>query len=153
MKDMPFYLACKIRDEVYAINVKYIQRIIEYPEITSIPNMPPSYLGIIDAHGEALPLIDSQVILGLPHTKLKKESVIIVIEIYSKGEEKKLGFLVNEVLAVVEIKDEEIKATPSLENSKMCGAIEGIVHRKEYFLLMLNPEILFAVSNPEKVCV
>ncbi|KMQ49438.1 chemotaxis protein CheW [Chitinispirillum alkaliphilum] len=68
----------------YALNVDCVQRVIPAAEITPLPKSPPIIRGIINLHGESVPVADTRKRLGLKPKKLSIHDIFIVAKTTSR---------------------------------------------------------------------
>ena len=78
MENIKSYLSFKIGSEYYAANVSNVQNIIEYSDITKVPEMPKYMLGVINLRGQVLPVIDSRIKFGIENTEITTNTCILV---------------------------------------------------------------------------
>ncbi len=62
------YVLFSVAGEHYAIEAKYVTRITPLPAFEPIPWLPLPFLGVINHHGQPLPLIELRALLGAPTT-------------------------------------------------------------------------------------
>ena len=53
------------REEVFGLNVFKIREVIQVPEITRAPDMPPGVIGMVSLRGTMLPVIDLAQFTGM----------------------------------------------------------------------------------------
>lgn len=132
------YLTFRIGSEIFGTNVKNVQNIIEYSEITKVPKMPSFILGVSNLRGKVLPIIDSRIKLGLPNSKFTSNTCIIVLELLIEGQEINAGLLVDEVLEVLEIEDKDINAAPSIGTKYKTDIVTGVYPVFDKFIMILD---------------
>ncbi len=144
MTNIKSYLSFKIGSEYYAANVSNVQNIIEYSEITKVPEMPKYMLGVINLRGQVLPVIDSRIKFGIENTEITTNTCILVMEVQIENEEVFVGALVDGVAEVLEIEDTEVKETPSIGTTIKNEYITGVYHDGEKFIMILEMNKVFA---------
>ena len=144
MDNIKSYLSFKIGSEYYAANVSYVQNIIEYSEITKVPEMPEYMLGITNLRGKVLPVVDARIKFGIENTEITTNTCILVMEVQVDDEDIFVGTLVDGVSEVLEIEQEEIKETPSIGTTVKNEFIHGIYHDDEKFIMILNMNKIFS---------
>ncbi len=138
-----FYLTCTIGEEKFAIPISYVQEIIEYDTITTIPNTPEYMKGIINLRGRILPIMDARLKLSLPPKKPDKKSRIIVLEIQTEEKSNFVGIIVDSTKEVIEIIDDDIENPPDYQKDSASSVLKGIVKINNETLLLLNIENSF----------
>ena len=144
MENIKSYLSFKIGGEYYAANVSNVQNIIEYSEITKVPEMPKYMLGVINLRGQVLPVIDSRIKFVIENTEITTNTCILVMDVQIENEEVFVGALVDAVAEVLEIDDTEIKETPRIGTTIKNEYITGIYHDGEKFIMILEMNKVFA---------
>jgi len=134
-----FYLA----GEPFIINVKYVLKVLEAISFTRVPQGPSFLKGVINFNGNVLPVVDTYLKFGLPAKEDFRKSLILVLHLnmYQKGTI--LGILVDSSNDVFEVRNADIKPYPATGNKYNVDYIDGVIERKEKFILILNPEKLF----------
>lgn len=94
-------------NELFAIDLFDTREVINYTEITPLPNTPSFIKGIIDLRGVITTIIDLKEMMRITEEAGgKKKSRIIVLD--QSVSEKMIGVLVDDVLAVTTYTDEDI---------------------------------------------
>ena len=132
------YLAFRLADEVFAIDILRIREIIEYTLPTSVPMMPPSVRGVINLRGSVVPVIDLAIRFGREATGVGKRTCIVIVEVQHAGATHVLGLMVDGVNAVMEIGAENIEAAPSFGTRVDTEFIEGMARVNGKFIIILD---------------
>jgi len=141
------YLSFKMSDELFAINVSKVINILEMRHITKVPKTPSYMKGVINLRGTVLPVVDLRIKFGLPEAENTVDTSIIVINMEKDGEIVMLGTLVDAVREVLELKDEEIAASPSIGTKYNSGFIQGMYRMDEHFIMILDIDKVFSVDD------
>ncbi|MDX8549218.1 chemotaxis protein CheW [Methanospirillum sp. J.3.6.1-F.2.7.3] len=115
-------------NELFAIDLFETREVINYTEITPLPNTPSFIKGIIDLRGIITTIIDLKEMMNITReADGKKKSRIIVLD--ATVSEKMIGVLVDDVLAVSTYTEEDIdKDTHASKSSDR--DILGIIRKK-----------------------
>lgn len=132
------YLTFKLGKESFAVNVNKIINILELVEITQIPKVPAYFAGVINLRGEVLPVIDSNIKLGMGKTKITGSTCILVVETQITGSTLKFGMLADAVLEVLEIKGEKILPPPEIGTKYKSSFITGVIQNEERFTMLVD---------------
>lgn len=128
------YIIVKINDELLAVEIKDIESIVVKQKITRIPNSQSYFKGVINLRGEILPIISLRERINACEDEYTNRSRFIVLKI---SEQSKIGFIVDEVREVIELKDEDIdKVSTSSDTSESFGL--GIAKYKNELITVLN---------------
>jgi len=141
------YLSFRLNKEYYASSVSFVHNIIEYTEITAVPDMPSYMLGIINLRGQVLPVVDLRVKFGLLNRDITSNTCILVMEVSIGADQVLVGALVDGVSEVIEIEDSELKAPPSLGSKLKNDFITGVYHDDEKFILIMNMNRVFSEAE------
>ena len=70
------YLSFRLGNEMYAAHVSNTLKILQLSEITKVPNAPSNMKGVINHHGNVLPVIDLNQTFGLDETQKQTTPVL-----------------------------------------------------------------------------
>ncbi len=132
------YLTFNLDREHFALNVGKVVNILEMQKITKVPKLPDYITGIINLRGEVLPVIDTNIKLGLQETAITGNTCILVIECSIADSITRFGMLVDGVQEVLEIDDDQILPPPSIGTKYGTKIISGVVDHSEQFIMILD---------------
>ena len=144
---MHSFLSFTLDEEYFAVDVKKVIEILEVPAITKIPLAPKYLSGIINLRGKVLPLIDTKVKFGLEPVEFTVNTCVIVMEISVEDEVIQIGTLVDSVLEVMEIADNSIQPSPSVDAKYKLDYIRGMYRKGDDFILLLNLDAVFSIEE------
>lgn len=145
------YLTFQLNEEKFAINVGQVIEIVEVPQITKIPNSPTYLLGVVNLRGSILPVVDARVKFGLKANEYTVNTCILVLQLLIDDEQITLGALVDSVSEVFDVEQEQIQPFPALGASYKPEFIRGVIKDKDQFILILNIEKVFSVTEMESI--
>lgn len=94
-------LTFEIGSSLYALPIAGVVEVAEIDEaIAAIPTLPAAIGGVINFHGDALPVLSSEVLLGVGGDAAKSPVQIVVVT-DSPTEQARLGLPVDEILGLV----------------------------------------------------
>jgi len=137
------YLSFKLGNETYAAHVSRTLKILQLSEITNVPNAPKNMKGVINHHGNVLPVIDLNQTFGLEETNRTKNTCIIILTIDKDNEQINIGAIVDEVLHVDEINADQISEAPSLGKANSLDHISGVFKKNDEFIMILDVNRIF----------
>lgn len=138
MENIHSYLTFKVGRELFAADVSSIHNILEYREITKVPNMPEFMAGIINLRGKVLPVIDTRTKLGIEDKSITPETCILVVELLIDEKEVMAGAIVDDVSAVISFADDKIMPPPQIGAKKNNNYISGIYEYDDSFIMILD---------------
>lgn len=144
------YLSFRLGKEIFAANVKRTLKILQLSDITKVPNAPANMKGVINHHGNVLPVVDMNQTLHLPETEYTNNTCIVILTVDSHDNEINVGAIVDEVLNVENINENQISAPPSLGNNNSLDHISGVFKKDDQFIMILNINNIFKKINLEQ---
>lgn len=144
---LALYLAFRLADDVYAIDILRIREIIEYSVPTGVPMMPRTVRGVINLRGVVVPVIDLAVRFGRTATGVGKRTCIVIVETEHAGSLYTLGLIVDGVNAVMEISAESIEAAPAFGTRVNADFIAGMARVNGRFVIILNIARVLSVDE------
>lgn len=103
------FLTFLVKDEVFAIEIKYVNEILGMQSITKMPKFPDFVKGIVNVRGKIIPIIDVSIRFELQPQPYDERTCIIVVQIGSFT----VGMVVDKILEVVYINESDIVPPPS----------------------------------------
>ena len=116
-------------NEHFAIDLFDVREVVEYTNITKLPNSPPYIKGIIDLRGEITTIIDLKQRLNVQdhHEVEEQNSRIIVLD--DNISQSKIGIMVDDVSSVSTIDMEQVDCTSAAAHNQDSSII-GIIKKK-----------------------
>lgn len=141
------FLTFRLGKGEYAAHVSQVLNILEMTNITTVPKSPEYMTGVINLRGLVLPVIDTRVKFGMQETEYTDKTCIVVMDLEMDGGIVHVGALVDEVVAVIEINENEIKPPPSIGESYKSEFITGLAKIDDHFIMILDPIKIFSTSE------
>ncbi len=141
------YLSFMLGEEEFAAHVSKVLNILEMTRITKVPKAPAYMKGVINLRGMVLPVVDTRVKFGMDATEYTDKTCIVVMDLDLGGEIVHVGALVDEVVAVLEIDEKQIKPPPSIGNKFTSEFITGVANIDDNFIMILDMEKIFTASE------
>ena len=98
----------------YALPLQRVMEVVRVVAIRPVPEGPNWLVGVIDRRGQALPIMDLRVRLGLPPRPPRLDTRIIVTDVGGAEGECLLGLLADEVLDVLTQPAANVALPPAL---------------------------------------
>ncbi|MHC1713072.1 MAG: chemotaxis protein CheW [Solidesulfovibrio sp.] len=140
------YLTLTLGGEFFAIDIFAVREILDYTDITRIPQTPECMRGVVNVRGKAVPVVDLGVKLGLGEVTRTINTRIVIVEIRHDGEVSMMGALADSVKEVLEIDAASIAPPPSLGASVDVASIQGIARHEDRFILLLDVDRVFGTD-------
>lgn len=136
-------LCFKLSDEEYGVDLLKVKEIIRMIEITHVPKMKPMVKGIVSLRGTILPILDLRRRFSLPEFPYGRKSRIIIMTV-EKG---LMGFVVDEVKEVAQIKISEIEKPPDLLNEGDANPLIGVSRLDNRLIILLEIEKVIELDD------
>jgi purine-binding chemotaxis protein CheW len=120
------YLTFSMGQEHYGIGIRTVKEIIGMMPITSVPQTPHFFRGVINLRGKVIPVMDLRIRFGMEEAEYTERTCIVVVEVPGKSSTQLVGVVVDSVSEVVNIKGEDIEKTPSFGSSFDSDYILGL---------------------------
>lgn len=116
-------------DEEYALELAKVIEIIEYTDITRVPEAPEYVAGILNLRGHVIPVLDVRKRFQKPDKDVKQRCIII-----ASIDGNQLGLIVDNVIDLIEIDSTNLSDSPQVGSNyihvfvKYIGIHEGKMH-------------------------
>ena len=121
------YLAFRVGDEDYAIEILRVQEIRSYETPTRIAEAPACVKGVVNLRGVIVPIVDLRLRMGLASVPPTPTTVVIVLALRDRV----VGAIVDAVSEVVELGDDTLKPCPALGAGTAAHHITGLAGLEE----------------------
>ena len=137
-------LSFRVDDEFFALDAMKVNHILENTEITSVPNTPEFIKGLINLHGNIIPVVDLRIMMGFRDADFSSDTAIIVIS-PDEQQENQLGLIVDLVKEVVEVENLEVKPTVVDLEKSLLKNFKGTFHFDDEFIHIIDVQELVRV--------
>jgi chemotaxis-related protein WspB len=150
MKAMVFHIG----DERYALPLAQVLRALPAARLKALPGAPHYVPGLLDLHGEPVPVIDLSRLAGIPSDAVRYDTRILLVDVPVLGRLRRLGLQAERVAGIVDLggalADGGVAAAPWL--GKVAGAPDstGMIQLldPEHLLAPEIGELLFGTASP-----
>lgn len=139
-------LSFKLDDESFALDAMKVNHILEVPEITRIPDTPDFMKGVLNLHGNIIPVVDLRLMMGFPGAEFTNDTAIVVIN-PDDQQDSSLGIIVDMVKEVVEMDGLEIKTTVVDKEESMLKNFHGTFSMDDQFVHIIDIEELVTAAE------
>ena len=141
------YLSFYIGKECYGIGIRYVKEIIVMQEITKVPDMPKSIIGVINLRGNVISIIDFRKFFNLEYRDYDDRTSIIVVDVGGNP----IGLVVDTVNEVLDIQEKDIDPPPRTHSGVGSKYINGIGKIGKEVRILLNIENVLYEERLEAV--
>jgi purine-binding chemotaxis protein CheW len=132
------YLTFSLDAEEYGIGILKIKEIIGMMPITRVPQTPEFVKGVINLRGKVIPVIDLRLRFGIAPIAYNDRTCIIVVEMMGHAGTILTGLVVDAVSEVLNIKAEELEATPTFGTRLSTDFIMGMAKMEGGVKILLD---------------
>ena len=143
LTDLREFLAFKIGNEEYGVDILRVQEIRSYEKPTTIANAPADLKGVVNLRGVIVPIIDLRLKLGLTAVQYDHLTVVIVLNIGRRV----VGVVVDGVSDVLTLEREQLRPVPSLDSNLDPDHFLAIGTVDNRMLILLAIEKLLASAH------
>ena len=135
------YIVIKIDNELFGIDIQYIDNIVRMQKITRVPKCQDYFKGVINLRGEIVPVMSLRKRFGLADDEITNTTRIIIVK---PEQQATAGVLVDMVKEVVTLEDAEIEKTNVgvMENGQMYIGAVGKYNGELISILNLQAVVL-----------
>lgn len=141
------YLTFLTENEIYGVGILMVREIVQTPDITTLPCMPPYVKGVINLRGKVIGLVDLRHRLDKPPAPEDMDTCTIILSLGNRD----VGLIVDDVRDVVEFAEAELESPDSLPSSEQEGVILGLAKRGDTVTILLDVKRLLENVNTHHV--
>ncbi len=145
------YLTFKLEEEIFALDVGKVREILDYTNITKVPQTPEFMKGVINLRGSVVPVVDMRLKFNMSAQGRTVDTCIIVVEIVIDSEATVLGALVDSVQEVFELEPSQVEPAPRIGTKLNTDFILGMGKRDDQFVIILDIDKVFSLTDLEMV--
>ena len=137
------FLAFKLGNEEYGIDILRVQEIRSYEEPTRLANVPDFIKGVVNLRGAIVPIVDMRIKFRLDEARYDHFTVVIVLNIGSRV----VGMVVDSVSDVITLSADQLRPVPEFSAGIDADHLMAIGTIDERMLILVDIEKLMA--SPE----
>ena len=140
------FLCFSLGEEGFAIPLLSVKEVIAPPEITTVPQTPPYFLGIMNLRGQIISVMDLRLKLSIK-PKVSSETAIIICDIKPNS----IGIVVDSIDCVLNQKSNEISENPEISSSASADCINGVFRNQDKLVLVLDIQKILNVGDRQAI--
>ncbi len=141
------YLTFNLDEEIFALDISKVKEVLDYTEITKIPQTPAFMKGVINLRGGVVPVVDMRLKFRMSETVRTVNTCIIIVEVAIEGETTVLGALVDSVQEVMDLEPDQIEPAPRIGTRLRTEFIRGMGKRDSHFIMILDIDKVFSADE------
>ncbi|RLA79641.1 MAG: chemotaxis protein CheW [Epsilonproteobacteria bacterium] len=144
------YLFFVIDEESYAVRADKVKEIVDYVQITKIPQTNSSIMGVTNIRGDIIPIIDPKIRFELGNTNIEKRTSFIILNILNQetDELSAIAIIVDLVNEVDNLHPDDILPTPEFGTAIDRNYIKNMLRYNDQYITALDID---AVLNTEEL--
>jgi purine-binding chemotaxis protein CheW len=132
------FLTFILGDEEYGVDILRVQEIRGWEPVSRIPNVPSYEKGVINLRGAIVPIIDLRDRFNLPVTEYTPLTVVIVLQLQQDDRQPVVGFVVDQVSDVVDIRTDMISPSPEFGVGVNTRFLRGLATVGQRMIMLLE---------------
>jgi purine-binding chemotaxis protein CheW len=141
------YLTFVLGRESYGINILSVKEISGWVDATVIPNSPDYVKGVVNLRGTIVPIIDLRICFKLGDPTYLPTTVVIILSGKTSTGDKIVGFVVDAVSDVIDVKDDDIRLAPAFDGTVPSDYIYGLVNANKNVVTVLDVSHLLSMND------
>lgn len=130
------YLSFQLANELYGIEINYIEEIRVWEAPTPIPRAPDFVKGVINLRGMIVPILDLREWFHIGVCSYHPCTVVLILRCHDEGKQQLMGIVVDSVSDVVSQNSNEIY--PAVGDSEIIAYISGLLNVGEQIMSLLD---------------
>lgn len=144
------YLTFLIDKQYYAFSIKDVKEIIEFQEITNVPEFPDYAKGIINLRGTLIPVIDVRLRFAKNEVEYDDRTCIIILTM----NDMEVGFIVDTVDEVIDIENDNISPVPRISSDSATRKfIDGVGKAGGKIIMIVNPNKMLSDDEMKSIVI
>ena len=141
------FLTFSLADDIFAIDVIKAKEVLDFAEVTQVPQTPDYMLGVINLRGSVVPVVDMRRKFKMEIADRTRNSCIVVVEVDVDGEPVTVGALVDSVREVIDLDPAQIEPPPRIGTKLNTEFIKGMGNLDDRFVIILDIDKVFSVDD------
>ena len=146
--DASQFLTFRLAEDIFAIDVIMAKEVLDFADVTKVPQTPDYMLGVINLRGSVVPVVDMRLKFGMPEAEVSETTCMIVVEALKEGETKQVGIIVDSVSEVHDIPQSVMEPAPEFGGSVDRSLMMGMAKLEGKIVILLDIDsVLFDPSD------
>jgi purine-binding chemotaxis protein CheW len=141
------YLTFKLDSDLFAVDVSKAREVLDFAEVTRVPQTPDYMLGVINLRGSVVPVINLRRKFGMKEAERTVDTCIIVIDIEVNDETVVVGVVADAVQEVLDLDAGQIEPPPRLGTRLNTEFIKGMGSLDDQFIILLDIDRVFTAEE------
>jgi len=143
-EDQVQFVIFQLGESEFGVAINQVLRITRLMDITRVPRAPHFLEGVVNVHGEIVPVLDLKRRFDLPMGEYDDRARILIVEV----EDQRVGMIVDSVTEIVRIPTAAIEPPPAMVAQISGVYLTGLGRLDDRLIIILD---LSRVLTPEEV--
>ncbi|MCA9942531.1 MAG: chemotaxis protein CheW [Anaerolineales bacterium] len=146
-------LTFQMNGQVYGLPVTAVRQLIEMVKIAELPQAPPAIQGVINVHGQIVPVMDLRLCFGLEFKPYGLRTPIILLEANGRM----FGLVVDEVATVLTVNSIDIQTSNKIIDQENIAApgqtnyLSSVAKINNQIVMILDVDCLLSQEQASKL--
>jgi purine-binding chemotaxis protein CheW len=136
------YMQLRVGPNLFAIPLLSVKEVISKSDLTSVPNMPSHFEGMMNLRGQILGVYSARKKLGIRAAESKEPDVIVIIENHGQ----QVGVIVDDVVRVIHAETSMLREAPLRDDEAARRYIQGVIEFEKDLIQIVNMVALLEVQ-------
>ncbi len=138
------YIAFGIDDEIYAVDVLFVESIERMARITRVPHSPYEVLGVINLRGDVIPVMSARRMLGYEEKPPSDATRVAIV----RQDEYRVGMIVDRVTEILNVPQDRVQWGVEALDEKRKVAFSGLINLGDKPVMIMDiPRTLELLLN------
>jgi purine-binding chemotaxis protein CheW len=138
------YLTFQLEEEVFAFDIAKVREVLDFTDVTRVPQTPEFMRGVINLRGNVVPVVDMRLKFGMTATPKTVNTCVIIVEVTVDDEALILGAMADSVQEVLDLDQDQIEPAPRIGSRLNTEFICGMGKHGEEFIIILDIDRVFS---------
>lgn len=138
------YLTFRLDGEFFALDIGKVREVLDFSDITKVPQTPDYMRGVINLRGSVVPVVDLRLKFGMTQTEQTVSTCVIIAEVEIEGGKVVMGAMADAVQEVLDLETEQIEPPPRLGSRLDVDFIRGMGKHAGQFIIILDLDRVFS---------
>ena len=145
------YLTFKLGSELFGVDVGKAREVLDFSQVTKVPQAPDYMLGVINLRGAVVPVINLRKKFCMSEVEKTIDTCIIVMEIEINGDVIVIGTMADAVQEVLNLDADQIEPPPRLGTRLNTEFIKGMGNLNDQFIIILDIDRVFTGEELDEI--
>ena len=137
----------KLGKETFALEISRVREVLDFSDVTQVPQTPAFMLGIINLRGNVVPVVDLRRKLNLQDVERTRDTRVLILEILVDHERVTLGAVADCVREVIELEAGQVSPPPGIGTLVRADFMKSMGRKDGEFIMILDVDKVFSLDD------